>query len=93
MYDYGKEMNMLVYNNTEAPEYNINALQNLTMDTFITISEEDPYCNADDFDFMMKILVKSNKIIHKVNKYNHNDYIWSKSAHTDIYQHIKDFLN
>jgi hypothetical protein len=92
MYDYGHEKNMLLYNTTLAPEYNITALNNLTMDIFITVSESDPYCNKEDFAFMTKVLMKAKKTVHKVSNYNHNDYLWSKSAHADIYEHIKEFL-
>ena len=92
MFDHGYKKNLEVYGNEMPPEYNIKALENLSMDIFITVSESDPYCNKEDFDYISQMLKSSKKTIHKVGKYNHNDYLWSKSAHEDIYKYIKEFL-
>lgn len=92
MFDFGKEKNLKIYSQEEAPHYNLNKLKDFKMDLFITNSDNDPYSTLEDFDHMYEILENSKKTVKKLEKYNHGDYLWGSTAHLDIYEHVLDFL-
>jgi esterase/lipase len=93
MFNYGKQKNLEIYGSELAPEYNIKALQNMTIELFITTSDSDPYCNDEDFNFMFQTFMSSKKTLKKLNNYNHLDYLWGSEAHNDFYYDIVEFLD
>jgi lysosomal acid lipase/cholesteryl ester hydrolase len=92
-FDYGPEKNMLLYNSTQPPEYELTKLQNMTIDIFITTTSGDPYCLKEDFKMMLETFKNAKIFTKDVGNYNHLDYLWGKNAHVDIYADILNFLN
>jgi hypothetical protein len=91
-FDYGKRINMIKYNSPEPPAYNYEILNEMKIDMFITTSSGDPYCLEEDFKRMLETFKKAKITVQNAGNYNHLDYLWGKSAHADIYQHILKFL-
>lgn len=92
-YDYGPVKNLRIYGQVEAPAYDISKLENFKIDTFITTSDGDPYCIKEDFEEMLATLKNAKVTVKHLDKYNHLDYLWSRSANIDIYEDILGFLN
>ncbi len=92
-FDNGKDKNILEYGQPEPPKYELAKLSNFTIDMFITTSDGDPYCLKQDFDYMIEIFKSCNKTVKNLSKYNHLDYLWSPTAHIDIYHDLVKFLN
>ncbi len=93
MFDYGKEKNIKFYNQEIPPEYDFKKLNDFPIDMFITTTDGDPYCVKDDFEHMMEIFKKCKITIKELTMYNHLDYLWSHTAHMDIYKDLVNFLN
>ena len=92
-FDYGKGKNLKIYGVEEAPGYELNKLEKMTIDIFITTTSGDPYCLKSNFDLMIKTFKKAKMVIKDVHNYNHLDYLWSHKAHKDIYNDMLIFLN
>jgi hypothetical protein len=92
-FDYGKEKNLELYGQEEAPEYDFHKLKELKIDTFITTTIGDPYCQKEDFHLMLRTFTKAKIYTKDVGNYNHLDYLWGKNAHADIYLDMLKFLN
>jgi hypothetical protein len=92
-YDYGTEKNLNIYKSESPPEYNFDLLKNMSADIFITITDKDPFCPVEDFNYMITLFKSSKKTIKRLDNYNHVDYMWGQTAHKDIYYDILDFLN
>lgn len=83
---------MEIYKSEQPPRYPVENLKNIKFDVFITISDGDPYCIEKDYDEMYKYMTSAKIYKKHVNKYNHVDYLWSKTAYLDIYEDIYTFL-
>jgi hypothetical protein len=93
LFDYGSDKNLALYNSTEPPNYDLEALRDFNIPMFITNTDGDPYCLQHDFDNMIKLFTNTKVTVKKLSKYNHLDYLWAKTANADIYQDIIKFLN
>lgn len=92
-FDYGSELNLKYYNQTEPLEYDLDKLKNMTIDIFVTSTDGDPYCVKEDLLLMTQTFTRAKMFVKEVHNYNHLDYLWGKNAHVDIYNDILNFLN
>jgi len=95
-YDYGKEKNLKVYNQTKPPSYNMTNFYDYSIPSFITRSDSDPFSSEKDVDLWLKFINYNQKkdIIQVLNltNYNHLDYLWSEDAYEDIFKKIINFI-
>ncbi|XP_018397034.1 PREDICTED: lipase 3-like isoform X2 [Cyphomyrmex costatus] len=85
-YDYGREKNLLIYNATEPPDYN---LANITVPIGIFYADNDLLADSLDVKKLYKSL--SNILdLYRVPlpKFNHLDFIWGKDAPKFVYKRL-----
>ena len=85
MYDYGcKKENMLKYNQTEPPVYN---LKNVNVPVALYWAQNDWLADPTDVDALRKQLpnVVDN---FDIEFYNHLDFIWGTNAKEELYDRV-----
>ena len=92
-FDYGTELNLKYYNQSQPLEYEMDKLKNMTIDIFVTATDGDPYCVKEDLQLMIDTFTNARLSVKHVVNYNHLDYIWGRNAHEDIYVDLLNFLN
>lgn len=96
-YDYGKNKNLKVYNQTKPPSYNMSNFFDYYVPSLITRSDSDPLASAKDVDLWLDYAQFERKrdIIHVINltNYNHLDYLWSQDAYEDVFKKVAEFIN
>ncbi|XP_025266501.1 lipase 3-like [Camponotus floridanus] len=85
-YNYGRERNLLIYNSTEPPNYN---LSNTTVPIALFYADNDWIVDTEDVKRLYHSL--SNVVdMYEVpwSKFNHVDFIWAKDAPKLVYDRI-----
>ncbi|EFN62712.1 Lipase 1 [Camponotus floridanus] len=85
-YNYGRERNLLIYNLTEPPNYN---LSNITIPIVLFYADNDWLIDTEDVKKLYHSL--PNVVdMYKVpwSKFNHVDFIWAKDAPKLVYDRI-----
>ena len=92
-FDFGKEENVKRYGSEYPPVYDTEAYKEWDIDTFITVTETDPFSSVEDvYGFINKVEDQSKINVLKLDNYNHLDYLWAECAKEEIYDKIIDFL-
>jgi lysosomal acid lipase/cholesteryl ester hydrolase len=92
-YDYGKIKNLFYYKRFNPPAYDLNQMKKYSIPSLMTISDVDPYSNAQDtLDFVH--IIEDKKVVEFINvtNYNHVDYFYADSAVDEIFPNIFNFL-
>ncbi|XP_023946626.2 lipase 1-like [Bicyclus anynana] len=81
-YDYGPR-NVLVYNSTEPPEYDLNKV---TMPVVLIAAKNDRLSTLKDVELLRRKLPNVvGELVMEPDKFNHIDYLWGE--HTNVYLH------
>ena len=92
-FDFGKEENMKKYGTEYPPVYDTNILKKWDIDTFMTVSNTDPFSSETDvYNFINNVEDQSKIQVLKLNNYNHLDYLWAECSKEEIYDPILEFL-
>jgi len=92
-FDYGKEKNLILYNQEEPPEYNFHFFKNYTVRSLITFSNADPFSKIEDFNSLYLSHIDMRYVkIRKYENYNHMDYFWSMDPLNDVFKDILSFM-
>jgi len=54
---------------------------------------KDAVMSDQDFSELTCKFNKAKIVIHNIPDYNHLDYVWSETAHEDVYGHIIEIVN
>jgi hypothetical protein len=92
MFDYGKALNLVYYNSTEPPAYDISKLKDFKFPAFFIAGECDIFTDVEDYNFFKEIVNQENKQFKYLPTYNHLDYLWGKDSVEDLYLDVIDFI-
>lgn len=85
-YDYGYEKNLLIYNTTEPPDYN---LTNITIPIALFYADNDWLVNTLDAKKLYSLLPNVLDLYRvSFSKFNHLDFIWGKDAFELVYKRL-----
>ncbi|KAI1719872.1 alpha/beta-hydrolase lipase region domain-containing protein [Ditylenchus destructor] len=89
-YDYGKEGNLRNYAKPSAQEYDISRIQNVPIHLFY--SESDWLATSQDVEkhLLRRIDRRLLAGVHKLDDFNHNDFLWGLRAAKEVYLPIID---
>ncbi|CAI2370464.1 unnamed protein product [Moneuplotes crassus] len=96
-YNYGKEENLRVYGQEDAPFYDLEVLkENIKdLDMFLIRGSIDVFVAQEDFDKLLDVLAfkLGTTLNYKVVKdYDHLDYIWADSSYEEVALPVLEFL-
>ena len=94
LFDYGKERNLIEYDNEYPPLLDTDELKDVLKDIPILCLNGKSDLLIDELDrkILRDKLPEHSKWI-ELEDYNHLELIWSKFSYRDINPHIQDFLN
>ncbi|KAL4143880.1 hypothetical protein QTP88_006135 [Uroleucon formosanum] len=89
-YDYGRDMNLRIYNSTEPPTYNLNSIR---VPITLIYGENDVLANPID---VMKLKAKLPMVLDsfpaKSRYFNHVDFLYSTNVNQEINDPVKEIL-
>ncbi|KYN08590.1 PREDICTED: lipase 3-like [Cyphomyrmex costatus] len=89
-YDYGYEKNLLIYNATEPPDYD---LANITVPVAIFYADNDWLVNSVDVKKLYRLLPNILDMYRvPFPKFNHLDFIWGKDALKLVYKRLLEIM-
>ncbi|XP_024882714.1 uncharacterized protein LOC112461630 [Temnothorax curvispinosus] len=89
-YDYGSEKNLLIYNATEPPDYN---LANITVPIALFYADNDWLANSLDVKKLYSMLPNVLDLYRvPFPKFNHLDFIWGKDAFELVYKRLLEIM-
>lgn len=89
-FDYGLKRNLIIYNRTTPPEYN---LKNCTARVAIFYSEQDTLASARDVRRLPNELPNLLTIKRvEDDKFNHIDFVWAMDAKWLVYDYVIGWL-
>jgi hypothetical protein len=91
-FDYGKKANLLKYGCELPPVYGVDHLGELPFATHLFRGTKDTVMNEKDFSHLVAQFHPQRIHTYEVADYNHLDYVWSETAHQDLYGHIVDIV-
>jgi len=91
-FDYGQTMNLVYYNSTEPPEYDISQMKKFNFPSIFVAGGYDIFTDIEDFNYFKSIINPENKAFKYLPTYNHLDYNWGKDSVKDIYIDVIDFI-
>lgn len=89
-FDHGTAGNMLEYNSSAPPEYD---LSKVTMKVALIVAKNDKISTIKDVNLLKKQL--PNVVDYKIIKnelFNHVDYVWGRSTHKTLYPYLFKLL-
>jgi hypothetical protein len=87
-FNYGAKKNMKLYGESSPPAYGLLHLQNLPFDSYLYRGSTDSFMSKTDFSNLVSKFNPERVFARELHDYNHLDYVWSESAHHDLYDHI-----
>ncbi|KAL0822180.1 hypothetical protein ABMA28_004311 [Loxostege sticticalis] len=90
-YDYGFERNLIVYNSTEPPEFD---LRKVTMKSALFMGKEDFLGTVADAELLKGLL--PNVVHYQVlpyEKFNHIDFVWGRYAPDNFQPYLMEVLD
>lgn len=91
-FNYGKKGNLLRYGCETPPVYKIDHLGELPFTTHLFRGTKDAVMNDTDFKHLVGHFHPKRVHTYEVQDYNHLDYVWSETAHHDLYAHIAEIV-
>ncbi|KYM76202.1 Lysosomal acid lipase/cholesteryl ester hydrolase [Atta colombica] len=87
-YDYGRKNNLLIYNATEPPDYNLGSI---TVPIAIFYGDNDWLASNVDVKKLYHLLPNILDM-YRVPKFNHLDFIWGKDAPKLVYKRLLEIM-
>lgn len=84
-FNYGKKKNIQQYGREEPPTYCLEHLKELPFTCHLFRGMKDAVMNETDFAHLVGRFHQEKIKSYEVEDYNHLDYVWSESAHNDLY--------
>ena len=92
-FDYGVEINKILYGTDYPPEYNISNIKKWNISAIFTYSNYDSFSSEKDVKNFYNLIENTTNVhILHVNKFSHMDYLWSEDAKNEIYNKMIDFF-
>lgn len=91
-FNFGKNKNMKEYGREQPPAYCLNHLKELPFNTYLFRGMKDAVMNEVDFNLLIDKFGEDRVHTYQIPDYNHLDYVWSESAHHDIYGLISEIV-
>lgn len=91
-FNYGKRKNNQLYGVDHPPAYCLNHLRTLPFNTYIFKGQKDAVMNDKDFRTLVSQFHEDRIFTYELPDYNHLDYVWSETAHHDLYGHISEIV-
>jgi hypothetical protein len=87
-FNHGHQKNLELYGKCSPPAYCLLHLQELPFDSFLFRGLSDTVMSDGDFTNLIGKFHPQRVFTHELLDYNHLDYVWSESAHLDLYGRI-----
>lgn len=91
-FNYGKKGNLSRYGSESPPEYKIDHLGELPFTSHLFRGTKDAVMNDADFNRLVGQFHPKRVQTYEVHDYNHLDYVWSETAHHDLYGQIAEIV-
>ncbi|CAG9562211.1 unnamed protein product [Danaus chrysippus] len=89
-YDFGNDKNMLMYNSTSPPLYQLNRV---TMPVALIVARNDPISTLSNVDLLKHQLPNvADYVVVPWILFSHGDFVWSQSAPIHLFPQIKRVL-
>lgn len=91
-FNFGKNTNLVIYGREDPPSYSLDHLKELPFNTYLFRGLKDAVMNDIDFKRLVDKFGEERISTYEIPDYNHLDYVWSESAHHDIYGLISEIV-
>jgi hypothetical protein len=84
---------LVKYSREDPPAYGLEHLKDLPFKTHLFRGMKDAVMNEPDFHALVSKFDSGKLSTYEVVDYNHLDYVWSESAHHDLYSSIMEITH
>lgn len=92
-FDYGEQENLKKYGQPSPPAYGLEHIEKIPFKTYLFRGMKDAVMNDEDFSELVARYQPQLIETYDVEDYHHLEYIWSETAHNDIYERMRAIVD